>query len=160
MSSHSRREDSPSGQALRLPLDEMGRLHDHVVEGYPHEVVGVLAGERASGTVRALRPLVNERADQAATRYAVSALALHRAEAALEADGHEILGYYHSHPDHPAAWSDTDRDEALPNTVYLIAAVAGPAGPSEAPRLVDLRAWRLRDDRSTMDADHLILTTP
>lgn len=151
------RADSPSAVALCLDLGAYLRLYDHVVAGYPAEVVGILAGSRARGQIQVIAPLVNE--DPAATRrYAVSARALLQAEQALEADGHEVIGYYHSHPNHPAAWSDSDLAAALPGMAYLIAAVAPPVEDGAPPRITDLRSWRLREDRSAMDADHLILT--
>jgi proteasome lid subunit RPN8/RPN11 len=118
----------------------------HALEGYPHEVVGILAGP--AGRVTRAQPLINERADSPRNRYHVSGLVLARAERALEAEGYAILGYYHSHPDHPARYSETDRDAALPNLSYVIASVAD-------GRVADLRSWRLRDDRSAMDEEPL-----
>ncbi len=131
---------------LRIPSAELARLHAHAAAGYPHEVVGILAGVRDTHTVTRVADLHNERADSAHNRYQVSALALQRAEAALEAEGHEILGYYHSHPDHPAQYSDFDRDHAWPNMSYVIVAVHG-------GQVVDTLSWRLREDRSVMDPE-------
>ena len=135
---------------MSLTLDgaELQRLHAHAVEGYPHEVVGLLAGDRAENHVQRVHPLVNERADAAHNRYKVSGLTLMRAERALEAEGLEILGYYHSHPDHPARYSDFDREHALPNMSYLITAV-------HEGRVVDTLSWRLVEDRTSMDAEDI-----
>ena len=69
-----------------------------------------------------------------------------RAEQSLEAEGLDILGYYHSHPDHPSMYSDYDRDHALPNLSYVIVSVMD-------GQAVDTASWRLRDDRSAMDAE-------
>lgn len=132
--------------ALRIDRAELAALHAHCIAGYPHEVVGILAGRRADGAVLRVAALVNERADSPQNRYAVGAMALWRAEQALEAEGLEVVGYYHSHPDHPARYSDYDRDHALPNMSYVIASV-------QASGVVDTRAWRLRDDRSAMDEE-------
>jgi proteasome lid subunit RPN8/RPN11 len=133
---------------LRIPAVELERLHAHAREGHPYEVVGILAGDRASGRVRRVVPLVNERADSPRNRYVVSGLVLHRAEEALVAEGLEVVGYYHSHPDHPALYSDFDRDHALPNMAYLITSVELHDG---ALRIADTRVWLLREDRSAMD---------
>lgn len=127
------------------PLRDIDR---HATEGYPHEVVGILAGR--AGRVEKIAALVNERADSPRNRYAVSGLVVHRAQSALEAEGYEILGYYHTHPDHPARYSDFDRDHALPNLSYVILSV-------HEGRRVDLRCWRLRDDRSAMDEQPVLL---
>lgn len=136
--------------ALILPLPLRQRLHDHACEGYPHEVVGVLAGRRTTGEVTHIVPLTNERTDRPGDRYVVSGLTLFRAEEALVADGLDVLGYYHSHPDHPAVYSEYDRDHALPNLSYVITSVQRGA-------IADTRSWRLRDDRSAMDEEPLTL---
>lgn len=160
MSSLTHRHVRPSGQTLRIPDRELDRLHDHAVAGFPHEVVGMLAGDRASGEIRRIVPLVNESADTPERRYRVDGLRLMKTERALEAEGLDVLGYYHSHPDHPAMYSDADRDQALPRTAYVIAAVHGPSGPEgdgETTRVTDVRAWRLADDRSEMLSDDLVV---
>jgi proteasome lid subunit RPN8/RPN11 len=114
-------------------------------------VVGLLAGDNQTGVVLRVQPLVNERADSAHNRYKVSGLVLMRAEQALESEGFAILGYYHSHPDHPARYSDYDRDHALPNLSYVIVSVHQ-GGVSET------LSWRLREDRSAMDPEPIAVT--
>ena len=118
-------------------------MHAHAAEGFPHEVVGILAGSREAWAIQEVVPLTNERADAAHNRYRVSGLLLLRAEQALEARGLEVIGYYHSHPDHPAQYSDYDRDHALPNMSYVIVSVL-------AGSVADTLSWRLVDDRSHM----------
>ncbi len=139
---------------LSIRRSELQRLHDHAREGYPHEVVGLLARQRGDETVSRVRPLVNERADSAHNRYRVSGLIVHRAEQALEAEGYEVVGTYHSHPDHPARYSDYDRDHALPNLSYVIVSV-------REGEIADTLAWRLREDRSAMDPQPIaVLESP
>ncbi len=136
--------------ALRVDKDQLARLHAHAEEGYPHEVCGILAGSRASWEVTEVVALVNERADSAHNRYKVSGLTLMRAEQALEARGLEVVGYYHSHPDHPSQYSEFDRDHALPNMSYPIVSV-------QEGSVATTQSWRLRDDRSAMDEEALEL---
>lgn len=131
---------------MKIRRSELLRLEAHAREGYPHEVVGILAGDRETGEVTRVSPLVNERADSPANRYHVSAPILMRAERALEAAGLAIVGYYHTHPDHPARYSDFDRDHALPNLSYLIVSVRG-------GEIADRLCWRLREDRGAMDPE-------
>ena len=138
---------------LSISRAELARLCAHAREGYPYEVVGILAGDRARGAVTRVVPLINERADSPRNRYVVSGLVLHRAEESLSAEGFEVVGYYHSHPDHPAKYSDFDRDHALPNMAYVITSVLGVNG---TPDIADTRAWRLREDRSAMDEQPLL----
>ena len=134
--------------SLHFAAGGIERMHAHAEQGFPHEVVGILAGNRAANRVDVVAALVNERADAAHNRYKVSGLALMRAEQALEADGHEIVGYYHSHPDHPARYSEFDRDHALPNMSYVIVSVLG---GSVAKTL----SWRLQEDRAAMDEESI-----
>lgn len=135
-----------AARELTLTADALEAIHLHAAEGYPDEVVGVLAGR--DGRVTRVAALVNERADRPGDRYEVSGLALARAERALEAAGDTVLGYYHSHPDHPARYSETDREAALPNLSYVIVSVS-------AGRPADTRSWRLREDRSAMDEEEI-----
>lgn len=129
---------------LTLVESQLDLLHAHAREGYPHEVVGILAGSRAASRVTKVLALMNERADSPQNRYLVGPLVLMRAERTLEAEGLEVVGYYHSHPDHPAQYSDYDRDHALPNMAYLIVSV-------REGDVAETRAWVLREDRSAMD---------
>src|SRR4029434_591394 len=62
--------------------------------------------------------------------------------------GGELLGFYHSHPDHPARPSQYDLDHAWPYFSYVIVAVR--AGEPE-----DMTSWRLREDRSEFDQESL-----
>jgi proteasome lid subunit RPN8/RPN11 len=160
MSSLIERRVRASGHTLWVSDRELDRLHGHVVAGYPHGVVGMLAGDRATGRIARIVPLENERAAPPERRYRVDGLSLMRRERALEAEGLDVLGHYHSHPDHPAMYSDADRDQALPDRSCLIAAVHGPLGPEgdgETTRVTDVRAWRLADDRSEMLCDDLVV---
>lgn len=133
---------------LRIDQGQLARIHGHAEAGYPHEVCGILAGSRESWEVTEVLPLVNERADSPANRYKVGGLVLMRAEQALEARGLEVVGYYHSHPDHPSQYSEFDRDHALPNMSYPIVSVLDGA-------VAETASWRLTDDRSRMDPEEI-----
>jgi proteasome lid subunit RPN8/RPN11 len=139
---------------LSIVESALRRMHAHAEEGHPHEVVGILAGDRRGPTVTRVEALVNERADSPANRYHVSGMVLARAERRLESEGLEIVGYYHSHPDHPAKYSDFDRDHALPNLAYVIISV-------DQGHVADTLCWRLREDRSAMDPENIaVLENP
>ncbi len=72
-----------------------------------------------------------------------------RRNAAPRRAGLELIGFYHSHPDHPARPSQHDLDHAWPNFHYVIASVL-------QGRVDDVRTWFLRDDRSQFDERPLI----
>ena len=130
---------------ITAPSSEMSKLYA------PHVGVVFLAGNRETGELVKVLPLINERADSAHNRYKVSGLTLMRAEQDLEAEGHDILGYYHSHPDHPSQYSDYDRDHALPNMSSIIVSVLNGA-------VADTASWRLKEDRSAMDSESIQLS--
>ena len=119
------------------------RITDHAEQGYPSEVVGILAGDHEAQTVSQVVPLTNLQGETH-NRYLVDGKEQWQVEQQLEDSGYDILGYYHSHPDHPSQFSQYDQDHALPNMNYLIIAV-------QQGRAHGVQTWRLRDDRSTMD---------
>jgi len=96
----------------RLTWDELRR---HGEETYPHECCGVLLGEVDGEGVKAVRAVVrcsNQRSDSLHNRYLIDPHELVRIQRDARERGQDILGFYHSHPDHPACWSQTDLAEA------------------------------------------------
>ncbi|HEY4682256.1 MAG TPA: M67 family metallopeptidase [Candidatus Acidoferrales bacterium] len=125
----------------------------HGAESYPHECCGALLG-RAQGDggkrVEELQAIVNRRQDSPRNRFLVTAEDYLAAEKAARARSLEIVGWYHSHPDHPARPSDFDREHAWPGYSYVIVAVA-----DRQPGAIT--SWTLRDDRSQFDPETLIV---
>jgi len=127
---------------IRMPAGVIDALLGYAGTGYPEEVCGVLVGQEDDGVrhIARLAPVRNERNDERRRRYLIDANALRRIEADVAAEGLDVIGFYHSHPDHPAIPSAFDREHAWPWYSYVIVPVArGRAGPP--------RAWRLQDDR-------------
>ena len=101
---------------LRIPETMLNELRRHGEETYPHECCGILLGsadwEKGERTVtRALR-CGNSRADSPHNRYCIDERELIAAQKQARERGEDIVGFYHSHPDHPARWSATDLAEA------------------------------------------------
>jgi proteasome lid subunit RPN8/RPN11 len=132
------------------------KIREHGVETYPYECCGALLGRdrglaentdvdekghRVSREVLSLFPLVNRRDDSPRNRFSVTADDVREAEKAASGQGLEVIGWYHSHPDHPARPSDYDRDHAWPWYSYIIVSV-----DTGVPQ--DMTSWRLKDDRS------------
>ncbi len=70
----------------------------------------------------------------------------------------ELLGFYHSHPDHPARPSQYDLDHAWPTFAYIIVAVAGPGlarQSAESATAGDMTVWHLKEDRSAFEEGSL-----
>jgi len=135
------------------------KIRAHGVETYPHECCGALLGhdregldvgslENPAGTwpnrireVRELFPLVNRRDDSPRNRFSVTADDVRAAEKSARAQNLDVIGWYHSHPDHPARPSEYDRDHAWPWYSYIIVSVH-----HGTPQ--DMTSWRLNDDRA------------
>lgn|SRR5574340_1064983 len=126
------------GSVLQLPPRLRAELEGHARAGYPHETCGLLLGRAANGAcavtgVRAARNLSSERAGD---RYQLDPADYLAAEHDASRQGVAVIGVWHTHPDHPARPSATDREWAWPGWSYLILSV-GRGGVAE------LRSWRL-----------------
>lgn len=126
------------------------QIRAHGVTTYPHECCGALLGRDAGSTgareVQALFPLVNRRDDSPRNRFSVSAQDVILADKQASEDGREVIGWYHSHPDHPAQPSKYDRDHAWPWYSYVIVSVQQGAAK-------EMTSWRLSDDRGEFAAE-------
>jgi proteasome lid subunit RPN8/RPN11 len=148
--------------AMALTSDIAQKIRDHGAETYPHECCGALLGrdldatatsapdavKPASREIVALFPLVNRRDDSPRNRFSVTSDDVRDAEKAAREKGIDVVGWYHSHPDHPAAPSEYDRDHAWPWYSYIIVSVA-----NGVPQ--DMTSWRLLDDRSKFKPEAL-----
>lgn len=151
---------------LRLSVEHLEAIHRHAAHDYPAECCGVLLGrdERDMKQVTDVAPLANLRHDAARAqefmpledpgresernRYLVDPREQLRVEKDARARGLVVLGYYHSHPDHPARPSEYDREHAWPWYSYVIVAVEkGVPG--------DSRSWVLSEDQSAFQLEPL-----
>jgi proteasome lid subunit RPN8/RPN11 len=98
-------------------------------EGYPYEICGVLTGRAGGTSARVTRvvPFSNiVEETQRRRRFAIDPVGIIRLERELRTTGEKLLGFYHSHPDHPAQPSSTDMEyfRHWPGTIWLIVPVA------------------------------------
>jgi proteasome lid subunit RPN8/RPN11 len=121
-------------------------IRAHGVETYPNECCGALYG--ADKVVTSIFALPNTTEEGPRRRFLVRPQDYREAERRATDLGVELLGFYHSHPDHPARPSQYDLDHAWPFFSYIIVSVR--AGVSE-----DMTSWLLRDDRSGFDPETL-----
>ena len=133
--------------ALSLMSGVAAAIRRHGVETYPNECCGALIGR--SGVVSSTYGLPNTTEEGPRRRFLVRPQDYRDAERRASEAGGELLGFYHSHPDHPARPSQYDLDHAWPFFSYIIVAVR-----SGVPE--DMTSWRLREDRSTFDAEDLV----
>lgn len=99
---------------LRIHKSAYDQLRQHGEETYPHECCGVLLGQiNGNGrVVTAIARCGNTRTDSPQNRYHIDPRELVRIQREGRERDEDILGFYHSHPDHPAHWSKTDLAEA------------------------------------------------
>jgi proteasome lid subunit RPN8/RPN11 len=131
------------------------KIRQHGAKAYPHECCGALLGrdagsgvvsEKAARQILGLFPLVNRREDSPQNRFSVTAEDVRNAEEAARGQGLEVIGWYHSHPDHPARPSDYDCEHAWPWYSYIIVSVQ-----NGAPK--NMTSWRLNDDRGQFSSE-------
>jgi len=154
--------------ALKLRDGDREAIRRHGVRDYPSECCGILLG-KADGDAKEVTevvPLTNLRHDPARAqellpledpgreternRFLIDPLDQLRVEKEARKRGLDVLGYYHSHPDHPARPSNYDRDHAWPWYSYVIIAV-------ERGTPKGFTSWVLAEDRSAFGAESLMI---
>jgi proteasome lid subunit RPN8/RPN11 len=142
---------------LKISAELAEKIRNHGAETYPHECCGALLGRDTEVAdrslyreIRALHPLINRRDDSPRNRFSVTSQDVLDAEKAAASQGLEVVGWYHSHPDHPAKPSQYDREHAWPWYSYIIVSVA-----NKIPE--DMTSWRLTDDRSDFQNEDICL---
>ena len=131
---------------LQLNTQVEAAIRAHGAETYPNECCGALIGR--DGVVSEAFALPNTTDEGPRRRFMVRPQDYRSAEKRASEVGAELLGFYHSHPDHPARPSQYDLDHAWPFFSYVIVSVR--EGVSE-----DMTSWRLREDRSAFDQEEL-----
>ena len=134
--------------SLRIAVKTLAHLHAEMILAYPEEGCGVLlgrGGDTAREVVRAVA-LVNTLDDARHRRYTISPEQFLAAERSAREAGLDVVGFFHSHPDHPARPSAFDLEHAWPWYSYVIVSV-------EHGRAADTTSWRLREDRAAFEPE-------
>ena len=126
---------------LLLEATHVRLLQGWARSGYPDEVCGLLLGRFQDGQAEVIevRSACNLVTDRARDRYLLDPAEFLRADQNAREAGLEILGFWHTHPDHPARPSETDRAQAWDGYVYLILSVCERG-------VEEMRGWALVDD--------------
>jgi proteasome lid subunit RPN8/RPN11 len=137
----------------RLSASAAERIRAEGERAYPDECCGLLLGrDEADGTRALLEALPGENAREAGERrrrFVIEADDFLRGELSARARGLDVVGIYHSHPDHPALPSEYDREHALPYYSYIIVAV-------ENGRAAAMNGFVLAADRSGFLEDAVV----
>jgi proteasome lid subunit RPN8/RPN11 len=114
--------------AIRVKQPHLDKIRKHGEETYPHECCGFLFGKNEDGVnvLAEVYPAKNEREDSRHNRYLITPDQYRSADSRARELGLGIIGYYHSHPDHPAEPSGFDLDHSCwPGESYIIVSVEG-----------------------------------
>lgn len=130
---------------IQLATHHRNEIAAHGERDYPHECCGLLLGSFALNglkTIAEIYPISNAREEQAKrNRFLITPQEFMRGEQYAAQNRLDIVGFYHSHPNHPAVPSGYDLEHAWPLYSYIIVAVS--AGVAD-----DLRSWEMAPDRS------------
>ncbi len=135
---------------IYLTEEQIEQIKAHGEQTYPHECGGMLIGRfdaEDGKTVVELLPMKNAmNKSEQHNRVLILPKDVLRAERYAREKRLDVIGYYHSHPDHPARPSQFDLDHALPVWSYIIVSV-------EKGKAVDLRSWEMENDRSKFNEE-------
>ncbi|MDR2164951.1 MAG: M67 family metallopeptidase [Zoogloeaceae bacterium] len=138
---------------IRLPETLDAAIRAEGEKAYPNECCGVLLGRLDADGARVteeILPIDNAReAGEQYHRFRIEADDFLRAEHVARETGRDVLGFYHSHPDHPADPSEYDREHALPFYSYIIISVRG-------GKAAELASWELTLDRARFEAERIV----
>ncbi len=136
---------------IEIPDNLLQDIKRHGEAEYPHECCGMLLGDPRNDirTVRQVVPMENSQDENRQRRFLITPPQYLEAERIAAARREELLGFYHSHPDHPAVPSAFDTEHALPWFTYVILSVA-------KGRAENLSAWVLSDDRQRFNEQTLV----
>jgi proteasome lid subunit RPN8/RPN11 len=139
---------------IQLGQNHHDEIAAHGERDYPFECCGLLLGIFEAGGVKALSevyPISNAREEQAKrNRFLIQPEELMRGERYAEAKGLEVVGFYHSHPDHPAVPSQYDLEHAWPVYSYIVVSISGGVAG-------DLRSWEMATDRSSFAEEEILV---
>lgn len=136
---------------IYLSEKHIKQIEAHGEKTYPFECGGMLIGRFENGekSVVELLPMENAMTEtEQHNRVLILPKDVLRAERYARAQKLDVIGYYHSHPDHPAVPSQFDLDHALPVWTYIIVSV-------REGKAADVRAWEMEHDRSKFNEEKM-----
>jgi proteasome lid subunit RPN8/RPN11 len=138
---------------IQLTAHHCNEIASHGESDYPNECCGMLIGrfgENGTKIVTETRPISNTRHEEARrNRFLIQPEELLLAEKYAAKQKLDVVGFYHSHPDHPAAPSQYDLEHAWPLYSYIIISVRG-------GRTEDLRSWEIEPSRSRFNEEEVL----
>jgi proteasome lid subunit RPN8/RPN11 len=137
---------------LRLPETARQEILAHGEAAYPEECCGAMLGRDGDDGVRQVVEVLrigNTKDENRTRRYLIDPQELLNAEKVARQKKLDVVGIYHSHPDHPSAPSEFDREHAMPFWSYVIIAV-------EKGKAKLLTSWQLSEDRAVFNPEEVV----
>ena len=136
---------------LGIDNDNLHFIKDLVKKSYPYECCGLLIGTNTSEKkVVEVHPVQNKNAERTHDRYEIEGKEFVKIDKEASKKGLQIIGIYHSHPDHPAIPSAYDTEHAWVGYSYMIAAV-------EKGEAIDIRSWIFNEEKKQFEEEEIKL---
>ena len=136
---------------LGIDNDKLNDIKNQVKRNYPLECCGLLVGTNTSERkVVEVRQVENKNTDRTHDRYEIEGKEFMKVDKEAKKKGLQIIGIYHSHPDHPAVPSAFDTEHAWTGYSYLIIAI-------EKREKIDVKAWVFNDEKKQFEEEEIKL---
>jgi len=133
----------PHGGEVKIRQDALEKIRSHGAEGFPYEICGLLIGRPSENLITEVRPVRNVEMQNPEVRYLIDDKEDMRIRKELYKSDLDVLGYYHSRPNHPAQPSIFDTERSWESYVYVIVSV-------QDGRPADVNAFIAQNDRGPM----------
>lgn len=125
--------------SITIDFEAIQVMKQDAQTAYPDECCGFLYGtEEGIRMINVAQPVTNEQEGSKRRRFQISGQDYMAAEQYADANSWQLLGVYHSHPDHPAIPSIHDLRQAMPFFSYIILSV-------KKGKVTDLRSWQINE---------------
>lgn len=131
---------------IKIKKQVFDKLTEHAEKSYPYEGCGILTG--IPGELVEVHFVENKIMDRKRDRYEIDPRDFLRVDNLSKDKGYEIVGFYHSHPDHPPLPSDFDIEHAWPEYIYIIISVA--SGTVDT-----IKAWKLNPENKKIKEEEI-----
>lgn len=137
----------------KIQIDEKAAtsMYKHAKEAFPNECCGFLYGiEKNERIINLAIPVANSKKGDQSRRFEISPFDYIKAEQFALDTGTQLLGIYHSHPNHPAIASEHDLKVAMPFFSYVIVSVMDGI-------IEDIKSWKLKDDERFFEEETVLI---
>lgn len=136
-------------KTLGITRDIFDQIIEHAKDSYPDECCGIMIGtDMKSKKVLYVHRAENTNTERSKDRYIISPTEIFLMDKEARGQGLDIIGFYHSHPDHPNEPSQTDREWGQPKYSYVIVSVKG-------GETAEARCWTFDDENSPFKEEKL-----